>query len=309
MDLSVVVPLFNEKESLSELNSEIREVCEREKLAFEVIYVDDGSTDGSFGILEKLHRSDPRVRVVQFRKNFGKSEALAAGFDSAKGAAVITLDADLQDDPREIPNLLRKLDEGYDLVSGWKKKRRDPLSKRLPSKFFNRTTGLLTGIQLHDFNCGLKAYRREVAKTVHVYGELHRYIPALAKWHGFRIAEIVVHHRPRKFGKTKYGISRYLYGLLDLITVMFLGKFTRRPLHLFGTIGLLFALAGGAFTLYFILMRIFHQVFLSRRPLFFLGIVLLILGIQFVSIGLLGEMITRANAPERSYAVRRILGE
>jgi len=308
MDLSVVVPLYNEKASLKELHSEIRRACEKARLAFEAIYVDDGSDDGSFEVLEQLHRSDPRVRVIQFRKNFGKSEALAAGFEAASGDVVVTLDADLQDDPAEIPRLILKLNEGYDLVSGWKQHRRDPLSKRIPSKFFNRTTALLTGLNLHDFNCGLKAYRLETAKTVRVYGELHRYIPALAKWHGFRIAEIAVNHRPRKFGKTKYGISRFLYGLLDLITVMFLGRFTKRPLHLFGSIGLLFAFAGGAITLYLILMRILHQVFLSKRPLFFIGIVLLILGIQFVSIGLLGEMITRSNISDNRRSVRRSLG-
>jgi glycosyltransferase involved in cell wall biosynthesis len=306
--LSVVVPLYNEVESLEELQREIHATCEKNRIRFEAIYVDDGSTDGSFEILESIHQRNPTTKVIQFRKNFGKSEALAAGFQAAEGDVVVTLDADLQDDPTEIPRLLAKLNEGYDLVSGWKKSRHDPLSKRLPSKFFNRTTSLLTGLKLHDFNCGLKAYRREAAKTVQVYGELHRYIPALAKWHGFRISEVAVNHRPRKFGKTKYGLSRYLYGLLDLITVMFLGKFTRRPLHLFGSIGLLLSLTGGAITLYLIVLRIIHQIFLSRRPLFFIGIGLLILGIQFVSIGLLGEMITRSNASEHRYSVRRSLG-
>jgi glycosyltransferase involved in cell wall biosynthesis len=309
-DLSVVVPLFNEAESLAELYGEIKTVCERERLRFEIVFVDDGSDDGSFEVLERLHRADRRVRAVQFRRNFGKSEALSAGFAAARGRFVVTLDADLQDDPGEIPGLLSKLEEGSDLVSGWKKKRHDPLfGKKLPSKFFNSTTSLLTGIKIHDFNCGLKAYRNEVVKTVHVYGELHRYIPALAKWHGFRVSEAVVHHRPRKYGKTKFGFSRYLTGMLDLITVMFLGRFTKRPLHLFGSIGLSFSFAGGILTLYLVFMRIFRQAYLSRRPLFFIGIGLLILGIQFVSIGLLGEMITRASAPERSYAVRRTLGE
>jgi glycosyltransferase involved in cell wall biosynthesis len=309
-DLSVVVPLYNEAESLAELYREIRAVCGKERLRFEVIFVDDGSDDGSFEAIERLHKADPRVRAIQFRRNFGKSEALSAGFAAARGRFVVTMDADLQDDPAEIPGLLRKLGEGCDLVSGWKRKRHDPLfSKRLPSKFFNRTTSLLTGLDLHDFNCGLKAYRREVVKTVHVYGELHRYIPALAKWHGFRVGEAAVNHRPRKYGKTKFGVSRYLTGMLDLITVMFLGRFTKRPLHLFGSIGVFFASAGGVITLVLIVMRIFEKVYLSRRPLFFIGIVLLILGIQFVSIGLLGEMITRAGAPERSYAVRRTLGE
>jgi glycosyltransferase involved in cell wall biosynthesis len=242
------------------------------------------------------------------RRNLGKAQALAAGFREALGSVVVTLDADLQDDPAEIPSLLAKLGEGYDLVSGWKKTRRDPLSKRLPSKLYNRTTALLTGLKLHDFNCGLKAYRRDVVKTLKVYGELHRYIPALAKWEGFRVAEIAVHHRSRRYGKTKYGLSRYLYGLLDLITVLFLGRFTKRPLHLFGSIGLVFALTGGAVTLWLVVLRITHRIFLSNRPLLFIGIVLLILGIQFVSIGLLGEMITRSNDRDEPGAVRRTLG-
>jgi len=306
--LSVVIPLYNEAESLVSLHAEICAACDGNRIPFEAVYVDDGSTDGSFQVLERLHRMDPRAKAIQLRKNCGKSEALAAGFQAATGDVVVTMDADLQDDPLEIPNLLAKLDEGFDLVSGWKKTRRDPLSKRLPSKFFNRTTAILTGLRLHDFNCGLKAYRREVAKTVQVYGELHRYIPALAKWHGFKVAEIVVNHRRRKYGKTKFGASRYLYGMLDLITVMFLGRFTRRPLHLFGSIGFIFSLAGGAVTLYLIVLRITHRIFLSNRPLLFIGIVLLILGIQFVSIGLLGEMITRSNASEHRPPVSRSLG-
>jgi glycosyltransferase involved in cell wall biosynthesis len=307
--LSVVVPLFNEAESLETLHGEIRAACEARRLRFEVVYVDDGSTDGSWAALERLHRRDRRVRAVQFRRNFGKAEALAAGFAAASGDAVVTLDADLQDDPAEIPRLLDKLDEGWDLVSGWKKTRRDPFfSKRLPSKLYNRTTALLTGIRLHDFNCGIKAYRREVVRAVKVYGELHRYIPALARWEGFRVTELAVNHRPRVHGRSKYGLSRYLTGLLDLITVMFLGKFTRRPLHLFGAVGLALSLAGGGITAVLVALRVTHRIFLSNRPLLFLGIVLLLLGIQFVSIGLLGEMITRSTASERPEAVRRTLG-
>jgi glycosyltransferase involved in cell wall biosynthesis len=306
--LSVVVPLYNEAESLVELQTEIRSVCDRSRIPFETIFVDDGSTDGSFEVIERLHRIDPRVRAIQFRRNRGKAQALAAGFRAASGRVVVTMDADLQDDPSEIPNLLATLAEGFDLVSGWKKTRHDPLSKRLPSKLFNRTTSLLTGIRLHDFNCGLKAYRVEVVRTLKLYGELHRYIPALAAWEGFRVAEIPVHHRPRKHGKTKYGWSRYLYGLLDLITVMFLGRFTQRPLHLFGSIGLVSASVGGAITLVLVTLRVTHRIFLSNRPLLFLAIVLLILGIQFTSIGLLGEMITRSNAGNDAGPVRRTIG-
>jgi glycosyltransferase involved in cell wall biosynthesis len=306
--VSVVVPLLNERESLPELHREIRAACVKARLPFEAIYVDDGSTDGSFEALERLRRGDRTVKIIQFRRNFGKSEALAAGFAAASGDFVVTLDADLQDDPAEIPALIAALNEGWDLVSGWKKTRRDPISKRWPSKIFNRTTSLLVGLRLHDYNCGLKAYRSEVVKTVKVYGELHRYIPALAKWEGFRVTERVVNHRPRRYGRTKFGMSRFLNGMLDLITVVFLGKYTRRPLHLFGSMGLTFSLAGAGITLTLVALRITHEIFLSRRPLFFLGIMLLVIGIQFISIGLLGEMITRSNASDRRDTVRRSIG-
>ncbi len=306
--VSVVVPLYNERESLPELHREIRQACRAAGLRFEAVYVDDGSTDGSFEALRELRRTDRSVRIIQLRKNFGKSEALAAGFEAASGDFVVTLDADLQDDPSEIPALIAKLEEGWDLVSGWKKSRKDPISKRWPSKFFNRTTSLLVGLKLHDYNCGLKAYRAEVVKTVKVYGELHRYIPALAKWEGFRVTEQAVHHRPRRYGKTKFGMSRFLNGMLDLITVVFLGKYTRRPLHLFGSMGMILTLAGAGITATLVVLRITGSLFLSKRPLFFLGIMLLIIGIQFVSIGLLGEMITRSNASDRRNTVRRSIG-
>lgn len=308
--MSIVVPLYNEKGSLLSLHSEILQVCQAHPWDYELIYVDDGSTDGSFEILEKLHRQNPRrVRVVQFRRNFGKAEALSSGFRMAKGDFVVTLDADLQDDPREIPKLLEKLDEGFDLVSGWKVKRQDPFSKRIPSKIFNKVTAWLSGLPLHDFNCGLKAYRSEVAKTLQIYGELHRYIPVLAHWYGFRVTEIPVHHRPRQFGKSKYGFSRFLRGGLDLVTVLFLGKYTKRPLHLFGSLGLLLSLLGGGITTYLLILRITRTIYLSNRPLLFLGIVLLILGIQFISIGLLGEMIARSRPTEPHEVIRKILGE
>ena len=308
-DLSVVVPLRNERESLAELYGQIRRACEAARLRFEVVFVDDGSDDGSFAVLESLHRRDPRVRAIQFRRNMGKSEALSAGFSAAAGRFIVTLDADLQDDPAEIPALVQKLKEGYDLVSGWKRERRDPLSKRIPSKFFNRVTALVSGLGIHDFNCGLKIYRSEVARSVPIYGELHRYIPALAKWEGFRVGELPVHHRTRKYGKSKYGPSRFLYGFLDLLTVMFLSRYTRRPLHLFGAAGLVAAVAGSGILVYLVVLRIAKVSYLSNRPILFFGVLLLLLGIQFVSIGLLGEMIARANAPNRSYAVRRMLGD
>jgi glycosyltransferase involved in cell wall biosynthesis len=306
--LSVVVPLYNETESLNELHSQICKACEVAGIKFETIYVDDGSTDNSFEVLEEIHRKDTRTKVLQLRKNFGKSEALSAGFSVAEGKLIVTMDADLQDDPSEISSLITKLNEGYDLVSGWKKHRKDPLSKKLPSKLFNRVTSFLTGLRIHDFNCGLKIYRKEVTESVKVYGELHRYIPALAKWEGFRVGEIPVNHRHRKYSKTKFGFSRFTYGFLDLITVMFLSRYTKRPLHLFGLIGLLSSLSGTAITLYLVILRITKTIYLSNRPLLFIGVLLLILGIQFVSIGLLGEMITRSNASGHRYAIRRTLG-
>lgn len=308
--VSIVVPLYNEKESLLPLHAEISQVCQLHPWDYEIIYIDDGSTDGSIEILEKLYQKNLRqVRVIQFRRNFGKAEALSSGFRLAKGDFVVTLDADLQDDPHEIPKLIEKLSEGFDLVSGWKVKRHDPFSKRIPSKIFNKVTAWLSGLPLHDFNCGLKAYRIEVAKTLQIYGELHRYIPVLAHWYGFRVTEVPVHHRPRKFGKSKYGFSRFLRGGLDLVTVLFFGKYTKRPLHLFGSVGLLLTLLGSGITLYLILLRITRTIFLSNRPLLFLGIVLLILGIQFFSIGLLGEMITRTRPTEPQEVIRKILGK
>jgi len=306
--LSVVIPLYNEAESLGPLHAEISRVLGGLKRPCEILYVDDGSTDGSFRILERLFRRDARVRVIQFRKNSGKSEALAAGFEAARGEVVVTLDADLQDDPAEIPRLIAKLGEGFDLVSGWKQKRRDPmLTKRLPSRFFNRVTSWMTGVRLHDFNCGLKVYKRDVVKSIQVYGELHRYIPVVAAWEGFSVTEIPVHHRPRRYGKTKFGTSRFINGFLDLMTVLFFTKYTRRPLHFFGLIGILSGLLGGVITAYLVIIRIVKSSFLSNRPLLFIGVMLVILGMQFVSIGLLGEMITRSHAEGHRHAVRSIL--
>ncbi len=308
LDISVVVPVYNEERSLVELHDQICRVCEKNRLSFEVIYVDDCSTDRSFDILSSIHKKDRRAKIIQFRKNFGKSEALAAGFSVAAGAMIVTMDGDLQDDPLEIPNLIKKLEEGYDLVSGWKRKRKDPITKKIPSWLWNRAASMLTGVKIHDFNCGLKIYRREVVEVLHIYGELHRYIPALAYWEGFRVSEIVVNHRPRKYGKSKYGVSRYVKGILDLITVLFLSRYTKRPLHVFGFIGLCSSLIGSGITLYLIILRIAKKTYLSNRPLLFIGVLLLILGIQFISIGLLGEMITRSIVKGQHYSIRRRLG-
>ncbi|RMF56317.1 MAG: glycosyltransferase, partial [Calditrichaeota bacterium] len=253
------------------------------------------------------HNQDSRVRVFQFRRNYGKSAALAQGFKEARGELLVTLDADLQDDPEEIPNLIRKLEEGYDLVSGWKKHRRDRLVKRVTSRIFNRVTCLLTGLKMHDINCGLKCYRREVTDTIKVYGQLHRFLPVLAQWAGFRVGEVVVQHHPRKYGKTKFGVSRFAAGFFDLLTVLFITRYTRRPLHLFGSVGMLAFLAGLGISAYLAYERLFLQRYLSNRPLLFLGILLVIVGIQFVSIGLLGEMITESNKNRDEYALRKVL--
>jgi glycosyltransferase involved in cell wall biosynthesis len=303
-DISVVIPLYNEEESLKELHQQLRSTLGRMNVRYELLFVDDGSTDKSFQVLRDLKRNDKHLKVIRFRRNYGKSAALAVGFDKALGNIVITMDADLQDDPAEIPSLKRKIEEGYDLVSGWKKKRKDPITKTIPSRFFNFVTSVLTRIPIHDFNCGLKAYRREVVKTVKVYGELHRYIPVLAHWEGFRIGEMVVQHRSRKYGKTKFGLGRFWKGFLDLLTALFTTRYLRRPLHLFGfwggvavTLGLLI---DGWLTVEWSLGR----TSLSNRPLFLGGILLIIVGIQVISIGLLGEMISKTRTDEERYAIR-----
>lgn len=305
-DLSIIIPLFDEAESIKELYSEICTACQG--LNFEIVFVDDCSRDNSFQILEEIHNQDPRVKVIKFRRNFGKSEGLAAGFSVAKGNMIVTMDADLQDDPAEIPNMIAKLQEGHDLVSGWKKKRKDPWTKRVPSWFWNRLVRAFSGLKIHDFNCGFKIYRREVIETINVYGELHRYIPALAQWEGFLVTELPVNHRRRKYGKSKFGASRFLKGILDLITIVFLSRYTKRPLHVFGFIGFCSFLVGGGITAYLIVLRITGQAYLSNRPLLFIGVLLVILGIQFISIGLLGEMITRSQAPNHKFSIRKSLG-
>jgi len=304
--ISIVIPLYNEAESLNELYAQIKEVTDANRYNYEIIFVDDGSDDGSLDVLKQLKRKDKNVKIISFRRNYGKSAALATGFEYAKGDVVITMDADLQDDPHEIPNLLKKLDEGYDLVSGWKKKRYDPITKTIPSRIFNFVVSTLTGIKIHDFNCGLKAYRKTVTQDIKVYGELHRYLPVLAHWAGYKIGEIVVQHHPRKYGKTKFGASRFLKGFLDLLTVMFTTRYFKRPLHLFGTLGILIFLIGFGITFYLSLLKIIENISLSNRPLFILGVMFTIVGIQFISIGLLGEMITRAYQHLETYSIKEI---
>ncbi|RMI20099.1 MAG: glycosyltransferase [Calditrichaeota bacterium] len=304
MDLSIVIPAYNEEESLDELLKRVTAAVEPLDKSYEIIVVDDGSTDGTFKRLQELRKQYAALRIISFRRNYGKSPALAKGFEAARGEVVITMDADLQDDPHEIPNLLNKLDEGYDLVSGWKKKRRDPLSKTIPSRIFNRVTSWLTGIKIHDFNCGLKAYRREVVKAIQVYGELHRFLPVMAHWQGFRVGEVVVKHHPRRYGKSKFGVKRLVTGAFDLITVLFLTRFRASPLHVFGSIGLVTFLTGFAIEVYLTALKFFYHQGIGRRPLFFLGILLLIVGVQFVGFGLVAEMISAQMAEKAHYAIK-----
>jgi len=308
--LSVVVPVKDEAETLAELYQSLKAALEETGRPFELIFVDDGSVDQSFAALRGLFEQDPRVRVVKLLRNFGKSAALAAGFDRAKGEVVLTLDGDLQDDPKEIPQFLRKLEEGYDLVSGWKKLRRDPLSRRLQSRLFNWATARLFGIELHDFNCGFKAYRREALSRLQLYGELHRYIPALLGAQGFRVTEIAVEHHPRQAGKSKYGLGRIPRGLFDLITVLFLTQYARRPLHLFGGAGLISFLLGAASLGYLTVLWFLGQRPIGTRPLFMGGIMLLLLGAQILSLGLLAELVTHlAHRGEAPYLVQDELAQ
>jgi len=264
----------------------------------EIIYIDDGSGDGSAAVLKGLADGDTRVKVISFYRNYGKAAALAAGFEAAAGDVVVTMDSDLQDDPAEIPAMIDLLNQGWDMVSGWKKVRHDPLRRRLPSKFYNFVVRLMTGVPIHDSNCGLKVYRAEVVKRVEVYGGLHRYIPALAKYKGFKVTEKVVRHRPRQYGKTKYGLTRYLHGLLDLFTVLFIGRYFQRPLHFFGLVGLLLSIAGFVISIY-LTINWFAGVPIGNRPLLFLGILLIIVGIQFFSLGLLAELFVQRRHREQ----------
>ncbi len=308
LDLSIVIPLYNEEESLDELYEQICAVIAEEKLAAEFIFIDDGSTDGSFDVLCSLREKDERVRICQFRRNYGKSAALAEGFARARGTYVVTMDADLQDDPREIPNLIEKLEQGYDLISGWKKKRYDPFIKRVTSKLFNYVTRTLTGVNLHDMNCGLKIYRNEVVKNVKIYGQRHRFIPVLAVQNGFRVGELVVTHHARKYGVSKFGPSRFINGFLDLITLLFLSRYVKRPLHFFGGVGMILLFLGFLISLDLTIERIFFQRYLTNRPLLFLGVLLIIVGTQFISIGLIGEMFAESRAENRQYQIRSALG-
>lgn len=302
MNLTIVIPLLNEVESLPELHKWISKVMADMSLTYEILFIDDGSTDGSWDLIKKLASDDVHIKGVRFTRNYGKSAALNVGFEHARGEVVITMDADLQDSPDEIPELYHMITaESYDLVSGWKKKRFDPLTKTIPTKIYNGVTRWMTGIELHDMNCGLKAYRSEVIKNIEVYGEMHRYIPVIAKWAGFsKIGEKVVAHQARKYGKTKFGFSRFVNGFLDLFSIMFIGKFGRRPMHFFGGIGTITFLTGTVILLYLAIEKLALDVFrIADRPLFYLGILLTIIGLQLFIAGFLAELITR-NAPERN---------
>ena len=311
LDISVVVPLYNEQESLSELTSWIDRVAIENNLSYEIIMVDDGSTDDSWDVVEQLKEQFPAIKGIRFARNYGKSAALYCGFEAAEGEVVFTMDADLQDSPDEIPEMRRMiLEEGYDLVSGWKKKRYDPAGKRLPSKFFNMTARIVSGIKLHDFNCGLKAYRRRVIKSIEVYGEMHRYIPILAKHAGFkRIGEKVVQHQERKYGVSKYGMERMVKGYLDLITVSFMSHFGRSPMYFFGSLGTIMFLIGGFTTVWVIALKLYKQALglplraVTDQPLFFVAIVTVILGAQLFLAGFLGELINRRSSDRNSYLI------
>ncbi|NLI47368.1 MAG: glycosyltransferase family 2 protein [Acidobacteria bacterium] len=301
--VSILIPVYNEKESFPELHRRLVTVMAEYGAPFEIIYVNDGSTDGSAEVLDACFAGDARVQVIHFRRNFGKAAALSAGFSIARGVELITLDADLQDLPEEIPRFLDKLHEGYDLISGWKHPRRDPLSRRLASRIYNRVTRFLSGVPLHDMNCGFKAFSREASRSLRLYGELHRYIPVIVHSKGFRVGEIQIAHHPRRFGRSKYGLWRFISGFFDLITVLMLTRFISRPLHVFGLIGSLAVLAGGGTSLYLIISRLFGE-FLSNRPLFYLALSVLIVGVQLVFFGLLAEMIAHSRNTEAHYSIR-----
>jgi glycosyltransferase involved in cell wall biosynthesis len=306
--LSIVIPLLNEEDSLRELFLNIGEVMRRINKRYEVIFVDDGSTDKSFSVLKTLHAEHPGiVKVIRLRKNFGKSAALSAGFKEAKGNFVITMDADLQDDPKEIPLLIEAMGDSYDLISGWKKQRHDSVVFALPSRIANAITSLLTGLNIHDLNCGLKLYRNEVVQELKIYGDLYRYIPILVHQAGFRVGEKIVQHHPRKYGHSKYTVGKFYRGFLDLLTILFTAKYIRRPLHLFGVWGLISFIAGGLIDGWLILERLRGETSLSNRPLFLVGFMFIIIGVQFISLGLLGEMISRSERNVETYSIRESL--
>jgi len=308
MDISLIIPLYNEEESLPELSDWINRVCTDSNLIYEIIFVDDGSSDNSWEVIKELSESNKNVKGIKFRRNYGKSAALNKGFEAALGDVVVTMDADLQDSPDEIPELFKLIKEdGYDLISGWKKKRHDPFGKTFPSKFFNWTTRKISKIKLHDFNCGLKAYKNDVIKNIEVYGEMHRYIPVIAKWAGYhKIGEKVVQHFPRKYGKTKFGMERIIKGYLDLLSITFISKFGKRPMHLFGTMGTFLFFIGLTIGTYLTVAKFFFEEYkMTERPLFYFGLLAMIIGSQLFVTGFLAEMISRSSSDRNVYQVEK----
>jgi glycosyltransferase involved in cell wall biosynthesis len=311
MDISIIIPLYNEAESLSELHAWITRVMQQNGFSYEIIFIDDGSNDDSWKIIEAMSHYDEHVKAIKFRRNYGKAAALNTGFEASTGEVVITMDADLQDSPDEIPELYQMIKkQGYDLVSGWKKKRHDPLSKTIPTKLYNWATRKATHIRLHDFNCGLKAYRNDVIKSIEIYGEMHRYIPVIAKWAGFvKIGEKVVQHYPRKHGKSKYGLNRFINGFLDLISISFIGRFGRKPMHFFGFLGTALFLIGFIIACYLAYARIFMAGYkMTQRPLFYFGLLSMILGTQLFTAGFLGELISRSSHDRNKYLIEKRTG-
>ncbi len=318
LDISLVVPVYNEEESLEELCDWIHQVMELNGFQYELLFVDDGSTDESWDVIIKLVARNTAVRGIRLSRNYGKSAALSVGFDHALGEIIFTMDADLQDDPEEIPSIYEMMiSENFDLISGWKKKRKDPLTKTIPSKFFNWTTRMISGIDLHDFNCGFKAYRADVVKQISIYGEMHRYIPVIAKWSGFsHIGEKSVKHHPRKYGVTKFGFERFIRGFLDLLSITFVSKFKKRPMHFFGSMGILSFFGGFVITLWIIAQKMYYLWVLNRpaprdvvdQPLFFLALVALVVGVQLFLAGFISELITQSASQSRDYVLREKVG-
>jgi len=311
IDLSIVIPVYNERESIPKLYEELDKTLSEMPLKYEVLLIDDGSTDGTFDELKKIHEKNNLFKVIRFRRNFGQTAALSAGFDFAKGDIIVTLDADLQNDPRDIPLLLEKINEGYDIVSGWRVNRKDKaLTRKFPSMVANKIISKLTGVHLHDYGCTLKAYRKEVVKNIELYGEMHRYIPAIASWMGVSVAEVPVRHHSRKYGKSKYGISRTIKVTLDIITVKFFLSYSQKPIQIFGLLGLFSSTIGFILTVYLIIMRVFFKVPLSDRPLFILSIFMIFIGIQLITMGLLAEILMRIHhevGKEATYTIRETL--
>ena len=305
IELSVIVPLYNEEESLIELSDWITNVCQEHNISFELYFIDDGSTDSSWEVIHSIAEKDTRIKGISFRRNYGKSAALNTGFSKATGNVVITMDADLQDNPNEIPELMKMISQdGFDIVSGWKKDRRDPISKTIPTKLYNSVTRAVSGIKLKDMNCGLKAYKKEVVKSIDVYGEMHRYIPVIAHWAGFKkIGEKVVVHRERKYGKTKFGLERFIFGFLDLFSISFMGKFGKRPMHLFGSLGIILFLIAFGFLIWIGVDKLFFHKgakLIADRTEFYVAVVAMLMGVQMFLAGFLGEMIAR-NSPNSNF--------